>query len=166
MNKDAVNISVCLSLGHCFCEETQGEKPLGEKTWLVVPYDWSSLKEVRKGTHAGQEAGAVQRPWGLIWLTPCSFAQPAPYRTQSHHPRYGLTPPSITARQLYLQGHFPSWGSLLSDDSSLYQSGIKLARTVSKSFCVHPAFVFIFFFWLSIESQWNSGEWYLMTRNG
>jgi hypothetical protein len=50
----------------------------------------SSLKEVRTGTQAGQEAGADADPWRDVpyWLPSPGLLS---YRTQDYLPRYGCT---------------------------------------------------------------------------
>jgi hypothetical protein len=90
----------------------------------------------------------MQRPWrgAAFWLASHGLLNLLSYRTQDPQHRGGTThsglgPPTlITKKMLYiayglmLWRHFLSWGSLLSDNSSLCQVDIKLASTPSISF--------------------------------
>jgi hypothetical protein len=71
------------------------KKQLGRKGFiqLTLPHCYSSLKEVRTGTQAGQEAGADAEVTEGCSLLACLtwLAQPALYRTQDYQPRDGPT---------------------------------------------------------------------------
>jgi hypothetical protein len=108
---------------------------LGRKGFiqLTLPCCWSSPKEVRTGTQAGQEAGAdaAEAMEGCSLLT-CfpGLLSLLSYKTQDYQPRDGTThkgpshPWSPTEKMPHSWiswRHFPNWSLFLCDNSSLCQ---------------------------------------------
>jgi hypothetical protein len=60
---------------------------------LTLPHCCSSIKEVRTGTQAGQEAGADAEAMegAAYWLASPDLLSLLSYRTQDYHPRDGTT---------------------------------------------------------------------------
>jgi hypothetical protein len=68
---------------------------LGRKGFiqLILPYCYSSPKEIRTGTQAGQEAGDDERPWRDVpyWLASPGLLSLLFYGIQDYQPMYGTT---------------------------------------------------------------------------
>jgi hypothetical protein len=77
----SVALACCLSQGFYSCTNIMTEKQLVRKGFiqLTFPHCCSSLKEVRNGTHTGQEAGADAEAMEVCSLLACLpwLAQPA-----------------------------------------------------------------------------------------
>jgi len=112
---------------------------------LTLPHCYSSPKEVKTGTQAGQEAGAdTEAMEGRYLLTCFSWLSLLSYRTQDYQPREGTThngpshPWSLIEKMPYSWiswRHFLKGGSLLCDNSSLCQVDILNRTSIGRDMC-------------------------------
>ena len=120
--------------GHCFYCYDQTSK-FGRKGFTLLN-SCSSLKEIRTGTHTGQEAGG--RSWcrghgGVLLTGLLPVACSTCFLIEPRTTRAGMTPPTMgwalphwsviekMPHSWVSWKHFLNWGPFLSDDSSLGQ---------------------------------------------
>ena len=116
------------------------KKQCGEERVYVAYISWTTV-HWGKSEHALKlgrtwRLELMQRPWRnavYYWLAPHGLLSLLSYRTQVHQPRDGTPHQSLIKKMpssWILQRQFLNRGSLLSDNSSLCQVDIKLARIV------------------------------------
>jgi hypothetical protein len=112
--------------------QTWSRSKLERKGFIQLTHCYSSPKEVRTGTQAGQEAGAdaeaIEGCYLLVcfsWLAQLAFLlNPGLLAKGWHHPQWAL-PPLITNYSWISWRHFLKGGSFLCDNPSLCQANIQ-----------------------------------------